>query len=91
MTYSPMSLNASAYAYHLSVQEEVNDLCTPLLAVGISYFHYMRFFKTGHYLHLTNNAPFLKDLYETIIEAGDFLTEQFTKVSIAKNYYESFA
>ena len=86
MTYSPL-LNASAYLYHVSVQEKIQNLCASLPSIGITHFHYMKIFKTGYYLHLTNNYPFLKELYETLTEVGIFFTDQLTKVLPYKNYY----
>jgi|GEM_PF-1117427 len=71
-----IKLNKDSYQYTKSVQRLFDQICKPLKELSIDFFSYMRIFKNGQYLLISNN-PDLNYLYlGTIKSAGEFWTHK---------------
>lgn len=83
-------LNAAAYRYQLSLQDTFNEMCAPLLNLGIKYFYYSTFFKTGEYLQFCNNEDFIREHYLNIKHPGTICVNAYQDLFLTnknKSYY----
>jgi len=87
MTVSLKNLNASAYQYQLTVQEEFKLICEPLFKLGIKYFLYVYAFPDGRYLMFHNDFQYTKAFLETIKELGEGLTNHIKIIKKDESFY----
>ena len=80
MTVSLKDLNASAYQYQLTIQEEFKRICEPLFKLGVKYFLHVKAFPDGRYLMFHTDLHYTKSFLETIKELGKGLT-QYIKIA----------
>ncbi len=72
-------INGSAYQYYTTVLPQFNAICDPLFKFGIKNFGYLKIFKNGQYLNLTNNNDLLRKYMETIKDQGNIWEELISK------------
>ncbi|BBB14722.1 two-component sensor histidine kinase [Candidatus Rickettsiella viridis] len=53
--------------YVLKSADEVNQICTLLQDIGVSYFNYLKIYKDGSRELLTNNAPWIDHFYQNAL------------------------
>jgi DNA-binding CsgD family transcriptional regulator len=81
-------LNASAYSYHSAIAAEFQEICRPLLNLGIKCFSYIRIFNDGSYMVLVNHEKYIKKYLSIIDTNGSIFTNNIhTAFTFDKHYY----
>lgn len=87
MTVSLKNLNASAYQYQLTVQEEFKLICEPLFKLGVKSFLYVQAFPDGRYLMFHNDIIYTKAFLEKVNWLGEGFTNHIKITKRDESYY----
>ncbi len=63
MEYPSMGMEFLQNHIALSSSNDINEICRPLAKLGITYFSFVRTFKDGSHIRLSNNADWTKHYY----------------------------
>ena len=78
--------NRSAFKYATSVDENIKLICEPIKCFGLSIFGYLKIFRDGTYLNLSNGpVDYQKQYFENISTQGVFFTQEAHQNAVAQN------
>lgn len=80
----------NSLSYNESIHPEISAICSPLNDIGVEYFYYVKVFKNGRRLYITNRHEFLKYVLDNdlILPQSQLLQKELLKVS--KTDFNSF-